>query len=769
MNENILVHDLAVVILTAGLLGFLFQRIGLSAVVGYIVAGLVVGPHAPPFKFISDLDEIQALSQLGLVFLMFSMGLEISIGKLRRLGIGLILSVVSAAILGFNIVREVSQLAGLEPRVCLLLASMVVASSSAVVTKGLKDSGRSHDRIGSTAMSFTVLEDIVAVVILTFVSSAASLQNGPKPPFGSTMTSLAGFVAVTVIGGLLVLPRLLRMIGRQGDDLLITTVAGLALMSGTIAVRSGYSLALGAFVIGATVAGLPQRAALENLISGVRDIFIAVFFVAIGLLINPEAILNNLPAVVGFAALAVGARIIGVSFGLLLTGRSERDAFQTALLLTPIGELAFIVAQISVAGHLLPPKYFPIAVGAATLSAFFAPIFVRFAEPLSGFVERLEPSPLKRLFAGYRDFLTTAGEQQRRIRVLQALQAAALPIGLSFAFMTGLMLSASSIWGTWLALFPNRQGNLYHNLFWAVLGVIMIVPLFVTSRAVQSIVRTVPADHAQTGPQTRDRLVVWSTLGMSTTVLLVWLWLLLPASGSSAWFFSALVISGVFVGLFFRRQFLALPHRIGSRLTEASLSSEDRRRRAYQVLLDQYRDWGLRLVEIRVPDSAAVAGQTLRQLEIRNRYSCSVIGINRSGFSILNPGADTVLYPDDTLFVLGSLEQVRALETAFANATATPARSDLLNELQLETFALSNPLWNGRTLAELNIPKRFGLIVAGICRDNGRQLTPPGEEKIHQGDLLLVVGPRDKIQICEETLAEPSNENPQGSAAKGEN
>jgi CPA2 family monovalent cation:H+ antiporter-2 len=544
MNENTLVHDLAVVILTAGLLGFLFQRIGLSAVVGYIFTGLIVGPHTPPFAFISDPAEIQALSQLGLVFLMFSMGLEISIGKLRRLGIGLILSVVSAAILGFNIVRAVDQLAGLEPRVCLLLASMVVASSSAVVTKGLRDSGRTHDRIGSIAMSFTVLEDIVAVVILAFVSSAATLHNAPKPPFGSTITSLAGFVAVTVVGGLLILPRLLRTIGRQGDDLLITTVAGLALMSGSIALRSGYSLALGAFVIGATVAGLPQRAALENLVSGVRDIFIAVFFVAIGLLINPVEILNNLPAVLGFAALATGARVIGVSFGLLLTGRSEHDAFQAALLLTPIGELAFIIAQISIAGHLLPPKYFPIAVGAATLSAFLAPVLVRFAEPLSALVERFEPRPLRNLFEGYRDFLTTAGEQQRRIRVLQALQAAALPVGLSFAFMTGLMLSAGSIWGTWLTLFPNRQGNLYHNLFWAVLGVIMIVPLFVIARALQSIVRTVPANDAQTAPQTWDRLVVWSTLGMSAAVSLVWLWLLLPASGSSAWFFGALIISG---------------------------------------------------------------------------------------------------------------------------------------------------------------------------------------------------------------------------------
>ena len=190
-------------------------------------------------------------------------------------------------------------------------------------------------------------------------------------------------------------------------------------------------------------------------------------------------------------------------------------------------------------------------------------------------------------------------------------------------------------------------------------------------------------------------------------------------------------------------------------------------------MLDEYRDWGLRLVEIRVPDSVAVAGQSLRQLEIRNRYSCSVIGVNRSGFSILNPGPDTVLYPDDTLLVLGSLGQVRALEDAFAKAVATPARSELLHEVQLETFALTSPVWNGRTLAELNIPKRFGLIVAGIYRKDGRLLTPPGEEKVHQGDLLLIVGPRDRIEMCEETLAEPSStsssQDPLGSTAKGEN
>src|SRR5580704_5058750 len=180
MGELDLVQDLAVVTFFAGIGGFLCQKIGLSSIVGFLLAGLLIGPHTPPFSIVIHEDRIEALSQLGLVFLMFSIGLDLSVGKLRRMGIGIVLAVAFGAILVFNIIRLICPFLGVGPSESLFVAGMLVASSSAIIGKILPETGLIHQRAGNLAMSITVLEDLVAVVALTFISSVAQMHRGMK-------------------------------------------------------------------------------------------------------------------------------------------------------------------------------------------------------------------------------------------------------------------------------------------------------------------------------------------------------------------------------------------------------------------------------------------------------------------------------------------------------------------------------------------------------------------------------------------------------------
>src|SRR6478752_1036190 len=187
MGELDLVQDLAVVTFFAGVAGFLCQKIGLSSIVGFLLAGLVIGPHTPPFSIVLHEDRIQALSQLGLVFLMFSIGLELSVAKLRRMGIGIVLAVALGGALVFNIVRSVCPFLGLSPVESLFVGGMLVASSSAIIGKILPETGLIHQRAGNLAMSITVLEDLVAVVVLTFISSVAQMHKGPGVNMGKVL------------------------------------------------------------------------------------------------------------------------------------------------------------------------------------------------------------------------------------------------------------------------------------------------------------------------------------------------------------------------------------------------------------------------------------------------------------------------------------------------------------------------------------------------------------------------------------------------------
>src|SRR5438132_880871 len=219
MSGYDLVQDLAIVLVIAGIVGFVFQRIGLSNIVGFLVAGLLVGPHASRFGLVTDPRAIEALSQLGLAFLMFSIGLDLSISKMRRFGPGVAIAVVISAALVFNAFRFLTPLLGMGGREPIFVASMMVASSSAMIGKMLHDSRLLHERSGNLAMSISVLEDIVAVIVLTFVSSLANMHAGPQARPAAILGTLVAFVTIVVILGLLLLPRALQLLAKAGLDL----------------------------------------------------------------------------------------------------------------------------------------------------------------------------------------------------------------------------------------------------------------------------------------------------------------------------------------------------------------------------------------------------------------------------------------------------------------------------------------------------------------------------------------------------------------------
>jgi monovalent cation:H+ antiporter-2, CPA2 family len=426
MSGYDLVQDLAIVLVIAGIVGFVFQRIGLSNIVGFLVAGLLVGPHASRFGLVTDPHAIEELSQLGLAFLMFSIGLDLSISKMRRFGLGVGVAVVISAMLVFNTFRFLAPLLGTNGREPIFIASMMVASSSAMIGKMLRDTGLLHQRSGNLAMSISVLEDIVAVIVLTFVSSLANMNAGPEARPLTILGTLVAFVTIVVILGLLLLPKALQLLARAGLDLVMLFITGLALEVGIIAVRTGYSLALGAFLLGAIIAETPQRPAIERAFEGMRDLFLAVFFVSIGLLIDPSVLLKNWWLIVCLGIGAVVVRSLAVTTGLILAGNPQSESLRAGLMAIPIGEFAFIIAQVGVSSSLLPADFYPIAIGVATLTATVAPILGRHSDEISKRLLAFEPHFVTQFVASYRQFLS---ERRRKTPAERDHQPGAKKIG----------------------------------------------------------------------------------------------------------------------------------------------------------------------------------------------------------------------------------------------------------------------------------------------------------------------------------------------------
>jgi monovalent cation:H+ antiporter-2, CPA2 family len=741
MQELQLVQDLAIVTFAAGIGGLICQKIGLSSIVGFLLAGLLVGPHAH-FAFPVNEDQVAALSQLGLVFLMFSIGLDLSVAKLRRIGTGVGLTVAVGGFLVFNGVRLVCPLIGIHGSASMFVAAMFVASSSATIGKILTETGLVHQRAGNLAMSITVFEDIVAVIVLTIIASIAQLHANAGADVERIIGIVMVFVALVVVLGLLVLPKSLQRLSRAGSDLLMVTVAGLVLGIAVIAVRCGTSLALGAFLVGAIVAETPQRPAVERAMQGMRDVFIAVFFVSIGMLLNPALLVKNWMLILSLGFVAILVRIFALTTALLITGNSDRDAFRAALMVTPIGELAFISAQVGVSAHLLSPEYYGIAVGVALFTAFICPFLIRNSGQISDGWVKLQPPLFQDLLELYQQFLNSVGEHQRRSRLSALAREILPPLLVSVTFVAGILIFAPFLLVHWNAIFPAASGWWPTHLFWALIGVAAAAPTLGIWRRLAEFFKG--AVEIAFGSQ-NDILLFGLDL-VAAIVLLVLFCFLMPFIGASPSFIAAILGTATVYIFFLGHRLQTVQHRIGAELAEAILSVEERRQRTHQQWLQEHQEWDLALGEVRVPNSDAWFGKSLGELALRSQFGCSVVGVERQGYPVPSPGPDTELFPGDQMLVLGTEGQIHRVRQYFESTALRTERIDLLNEIRLESLETPvNGRLAGNTLAELEIPKHTGVQIVGVARGNYKMLFPGPFQILEPGDWLLVVGTRDQI------------------------
>ncbi len=480
MHGTQLIQDLAVILVVAGAVGWLCQRLGLSVVVGFLAAGILVGPHTPPFALVTDIGRVDTLAQLGLVFLMFSIGLKLSLRRLQRLGLSLLLAVASGAAIIFYVTRLAGAVAGFGSRESLFLGAMLMVSSSSVITKVLQETGATHHRAGQLALGVTVLEDVVAVVMLTLLNSVVNLDGIAGKPLSETLGMFGAFVVLAGVGGLLLVPWLLRKLSiSAGEELQTLGLAGMLFGLAVIAQHAGYSLALGAFLLGTIVSETPHRTQVERTFQGMRDVFTAVFFVAIGMQIDLLVLGDSIGLVLGVALFTLVVRAGAMTVGLVLTGSPTRDALRVGLSVTPIGEFSFVIAQLGVMAAVVPSTFYPMAVGVSLVTTLVAPLLTKHSAGISGWVLARQPRILQAWMVNYRIWVEHLQARQKRSLVWQFSRKRCVQIGVEMFFVTGLLVFSESLLAMvvrWLGpdwLFPNGPTV----LFWPVLALIVLAPL----------------------------------------------------------------------------------------------------------------------------------------------------------------------------------------------------------------------------------------------------------------------------------------------------
>lgn len=759
-----LIGDLAVVLAIAGAVAWLCQRLRLSVVVGYLLAGTVIGPNTPPFALVADLERVETLAQLGLVFLVFWIGLNLNLNRLRNLGFSVIAATALAALIVLNVCRWLGWVIGWSPTASLFLAGLVMVSSSAIIGKVLDELNLTHERPGQLALGMTVLEDVVAVAMLTLLSSLVYLGGG-RPPVGvlTTLGGLGAFVTALVVGLLLMAPRVLERLSRvAAPEVRTLTVAGLLLVLAWGAVQAGYSLALGAFVFGTIMGSTRYKAELERVFDGLHQIFGAVFFVAVGMQVDFRLLAVDWPLVVLVVGLAWGLRPLAAAVGLMAVGHPPRDALQAGLALTPIGEFSFLIAQLGVSAGVVPPSFYAAAVGASLVTSLAAPVLTRHSERWSERWTRRLPGRVGAWVGFYHEWLTRLRSRGSGSVLWQLTSKRLLQVAVLLLFLTALLLLAWPVYRRWREAWEpgSWPAEVVPYAFWAAFGLVFLGPMIALWRNLAALAMIL-AESATLGSPRPERLRPLLEVALQSVAavgLAFWLLALLPSGGVQVSVAAGVVAMMAGLAWLLRKRILRLQSRFEvelrrqfRRATHATATS------AWSAALpDSTADWGLDIDEVMLPTDSALAGKTLGELAIRGRFGCSVVGIDRQGYGIANPGADTVLFPLDKLLLLGKPDQLsRAAEYLGAAARPTPTSRDF-DELTMEAVLVpeGSPL-AGRPLRDLDLIRRVGVQIGGIRRGRHRNLAPHGQDHFLPGDELLVLGTHSQVKAFCALLSPP--------------
>lgn len=402
MHDLQFIQDLATVMLIAGLTTVIFQRLRQPVVLGYIIAGVLVGPYTFPVVFIHDEQTIRTLSELGVILLLFALGLEFSLKKLREVGGAALVAALCEIVLMLWLGYEIGRFFGWSSMDALFLGAMLSMSSTTIIMKALDDLGLKRERFAQLMFGILIIEDVLAIVLMALLTGIASTGGLEASEAMGAIGKLTLFMAVSLVVGLLLVPRVVDYIAKVSrDDVLLVAVLGLCFGFCLLVTEMGYSVALGAFMIGAIVGESASVERIERIIGPVRDMFSAVFFVAIGMLIDPAMLSQYwLPILVVTVVVVVG-KVLTCSFGTFVAGNDGRTSLRVGMGLAQIGEFSFVIASLGLSLKVTSGFLYPVAVAVSAITTFLTPYLIRASDPLATQLGRRLPQGLTGALSAY--------------------------------------------------------------------------------------------------------------------------------------------------------------------------------------------------------------------------------------------------------------------------------------------------------------------------------------------------------------------------------
>lgn len=441
---ELFIQDLALIMLIAGIVTIVFHRFKQPVVLGYIVAGVILGPHTPPLSLIQDEKTVQILSELGVIFLLFSLGLEFSLKKLAKVGATAVIVAIVEIVLMIWIGYKIGIYFGWKTMDAIFLGAMLAVSSTTIIVKALNELGMKNEKFAQIIFGILIVEDILAIGMIALLSGIATSGSVDSGAVLNTVGKLLLFMTVALVIGILIVPRLLNYVARfKSNEMLLVTVLGILFGFCLLVMKLEYSVALGAFLVGAIMAEARQLHRIERLIEPLRDMFSAIFFVAIGLLFDPLVLAQYwLPILVITLAVVFG-KLFSCSIGTFLAGHGGRTPMRVGMGLAQIGEFSFIIAALGVSLKVTSDFLYPIVVAVSAVTALLTPYLIRAADPLSAQAVQWVPRNIAGILGMYSRWLDSLQPSDDKVELRKIIRRILLQVMVNLALVVAIFFSGA--------------------------------------------------------------------------------------------------------------------------------------------------------------------------------------------------------------------------------------------------------------------------------------------------------------------------------------
>lgn len=747
MNEiPYLVKDLALILMVAGIVTIIFKKLRQPLVLGYIVAGFLVSPHMPYTMSVIDESDIKTWADIGVIFTLFSLGLDFSFKKIVKMGaspiIATVVIVFSMMMLGISVGHGF----GWSKMDCIFLGGMLAMSSTTIIYKAFDDMGLRQQKFAGMVMSVLILEDILAIVMMVMLSAIAGGSNPDGEQMLGSIVKIGFFLVLWFIVGIFAIPWFLRSVRKLvNNETLLIVALGLCCGMAVLSTKVGFSSAFGAFVMGSILAETVEAEKIIKLVEPVKNLFGAIFFVSVGMLVDPKILVEYaLPILALVCTILVGQAILG-TLGFMLGGESLKSAMRCGFSMSQIGEFSFIIASLGLSLGVISNFLYPVVVAVSVITTFLTPYMIRLATPTYLVMEKHLPDKLINVLNHFAMSHPSTTQQSKWKSLLKQMTIntvaysilSAAVITLMFTFVLPFMRS----------LFPGWRLHWYANAITGLLTIIIIAPFL---RAI-----VMKKNHSNEWKRlwvesSINRIPLLFTIFVRFVIALGFIFYicnyLTRFTNALMIIIGVVVVSLMIASRWTKKRSIKMErvfiHNLRSRDIMAQVNGE--KKPLYEGhLLDR----DIHISEFEVPVDSTWGGKSLQQLHLRQRFGIDMSSIMRGSQRLNIPNGETIIFPGDKLQVIGNDEQLQKFATSIAQDIYPEDLEIEKREMKLRQLIISSKSeFCGKSLIESGIRDKYNCMVVGLeeGQENLTKIAP--SYAFQKGDILWIVGEESDLQ-----------------------